>query len=220
MFFPAEGINEYRTGEEPDDLRIYASSDFAIETKQHSDCTCHLIVGVDSHENIWLLDCWWHKLPADKIVESMLKLMQDHKPITWWAESGHISKSIGPFLYKRMRQTNTFCAIEEVSVQGKSKQARAQSIKGYMAMGKVYFPRDKHWYGSARQQILKFGGGSRYDDFVDSLSLIGLGLQKQVGKRAHTGYKQRHTKGTFGAFKDNVKRQTRRNELMKESAGF
>lgn len=221
VFFKAESIKEYKDGDQPkvEDLRIYASSDYAVSTKQHNDSTCHLIVGVDYNKNIWILDCWWKKETSDKLVTAQLDLMRKWKPLTWWAEKGHISKSIMPFMRRRMIDEETFCHVEEVVPTG-DKQTRAQSIKGYMAMGKVYFPRQAHWFGEAQNQILKFGGGSRFDDFVDALSLIGLGLSRVTGKKPHTGYKEKYKPNTFGAFKDRRKAEVRRKKLKQAGAGF
>lgn len=221
VFFSAESIKEYKFGDQPpvENLRIYASSDYAVSTKQNNDSTVLLVVGVDSHQNIWILDAWWHKMPADKIVRAQLDMIKKWKPITWWAEKGHISKSIMPFMRKRMMDERIFCAIEEVVPSG-DKQTRAQSIKGYMAMGKVYFPRQAHWFGAAQQQILKFGGGSRFDDFVDALSLIGLGLAETVGKRPASGFVEKFKPGSFGDFKEHRKRDMRQKKLNAAGAGF
>jgi len=218
-FFKADSIREYQIGKHPEDLRIYAAADYAVSTKQHNDATCMLIVGVDGSQNIWLLDCWWHKLPADRIVEAQLKLIEKWKPLVWWAEKGHISKSLGPFLMKRMRDEGIFAAIEEVQPVG-DKQTRAQAIKGYMSMGKVYFPKNAYWFGPAISQILKFGGGARFDDFVDALSLVGKQLARMNGKRKHTGYKEKFKRGTFGQFKEGVRRQHQYEQNLKDAAGF
>ena len=51
-----------------------------------------------------------------------------------------------------------------------------------MIMGRVYFPRFTRWFADARDQLLKFPH-SGFDDFVDTLSLIGLGLMKQIPAR-------------------------------------
>jgi len=148
-----------------------------------------------------------------------LKLIEKWKPLVWWAEKGHISKSLGPFLMKRMRDEGIFAAIEEVQPVG-DKQTRAQAIKGYMSMGKVYFPKNAYWFGPAISQILKFGGGARFDDFVDALSLVGKQLARMNGKRKHTGYKEKFKRGTFGQFKEGVRRQHQYEQNLKDAAGF
>ena len=78
-------------------------------------------------------------------------------------------------------------------------------------MGKVRFPSFAPWFSDARDQMLKFPQGA-HDDFVDAMSLIGLGLSKQrPGKLAikrPDGVKE----GTLGWVKqqsDSAERQKR-----------
>lgn len=179
-FFKTEMLAGYRQNDMPavKNMRIYAASDHAVGTKQTNDYTCLLIVGVDEHSNIWLLDCWWKREKTDKVVDAMIDLMKRWKPLLWWAESGHISKSIGPFLFKRMREEKVYVAIRE-QVPAADKQTRAQSISGRASMGMVRFPTHLAWCERARQECLKFPQG-RHDDFVDTLAHIGLGLDRIV----------------------------------------
>jgi predicted phage terminase large subunit-like protein len=144
--------------------------------KTRNDATCLLIVGVDRNDDIFLIDCWWQKQPADKVVNAMLDLMRKHKPLIWWAEKGHISKAIGPFLRKRMSEERVYCRIEEVTPVA-NKVQRAQSILGRMAMKKVQLPKSAHWTQGAVDELLKFPQ-SRHDDFVDTLAWIGMGLSR------------------------------------------
>ena len=55
---------------------------------------------------------------------------------------------------------------------------RAQSFAGRFAMGKVLFPKNAIWAERAVSELLAFPKGL-HDDFVDTCSLIGLGLQSQ-----------------------------------------
>jgi predicted phage terminase large subunit-like protein len=108
----------------------------------------------------------------------MLRMMKLHKPLFWWAERGHISKSLGPFLRKRMLETHTFCSLIEMQPIA-DKQTRAQSIQGRLSMNRVKFPERAPWWPAARDQLLKFPYDA-HDDFVDTLAYIGLGLTLQV----------------------------------------
>lgn len=175
-FFKADMIVGYRAEDVPKNLRKYAASDHAVGIKQTHDYTCLLIVGVDEWSNIWLLDCWWKRAKTDVVVEAMLDMMRRWKPIIWWAESGHISKSIGPFLYRRMREEQCYINIRE-QVPAADKVTRAQSIAGRASMGMVRFPNHLPWGERARTECLKFPQG-RHDDFVDALAHVGLGLDK------------------------------------------
>lgn len=178
-YFKRDWVKTYIPSELPKNLRYYAASDHAVSIAQDADKTCLMIVGVDEDDNIWVLpDVWWRRAQTDVVCDGMLDLMRRHKPMLWWAEKGHISKAIGPFLRKRMHEESIYCAIDEVN-PAKDKQTRAQAIRGRMAMGKVFFPRFAHWWQDALNEMLKFPS-ARHDDFVDALAHIGMGLSLQV----------------------------------------
>jgi predicted phage terminase large subunit-like protein len=182
VLFKRESFQYYRLSELPADLRYYCASDFALGTGQRHDSTVHLKVGVDKQDNIYVIDCYWRKVASDVSVEAMLELGGGSKaPVVWWAEKGHISKSIGPFLYKRMQETGTYINIREVTPSN-DKEQRAQSIAARIAMGKVYFPKDAVWTERALNELLAFPNGT-HDDFVDAIAYIGLGLRSQFGAK-------------------------------------
>jgi predicted phage terminase large subunit-like protein len=179
VLFRREHVRYYDPADLPDGLRIYCASDHAVTTNQRSDSTVLLKVGVDKQNNIYLLDCWWRKARTDAVVEAMIEMGGgDNAPLVWWAEKGQISKSIGPFLYRRMAETHTFFNVQEVH-PANDKEQRAQSIAGRMSMGYVHFPREKPWVTPAVEQLMAFPNG-KHDDFVDALAYIGLGLRNMV----------------------------------------
>jgi len=178
VLFQRETIQYYSPGQLPEDLRIYCASDHAVATGQRNDYTVLLKVGVDKQSNIYILDCYWRRAKSNVVVEAMLDMADGNmKPLLWWAEKGHISKAIGPFLYKRMEERRVYFNIREVT-PANDKEQRAQSIAGRVAMGKVYFPKDAVWTERAINELLAFPNGT-YDDFVDTLAYIGLGLRSQ-----------------------------------------
>lgn len=163
----------------PKNIRIYAASDHAVSVAQDADKTVLMCVGVDEEDNIWVLpDLFWRRAQTDTVCDGMLEMMKRRKPLIWMAEKGHISKAIGPFLRKRMHEEKIYCAIDEVTPV-KDKQSRAQSIRGRMAMGKVFFPKFATWWPEAENELLKFPS-ARHDDFVDTIAHIGMGLDFQV----------------------------------------
>lgn len=178
-YFKDEMIVEYDAHELPRDLHKYGASDHATTENQQNDPNCIGCVGIDKDDNIWVLpDLVWEHLETDDVVEAMLVLMRTHRPLLWWMENELISKSFGPFLRKRMRETRTYVAIDPVT-PSKDKRQRARAIQGRMANRKVFFPRFASWWPRARQQLLKFPFVT-HDDFVDWLAHIGMGLLKEV----------------------------------------
>jgi predicted phage terminase large subunit-like protein len=217
-YFKAEWLKEYH-GPPPRNLRKYSASDHAVSEAQSADSSCFGTVGVDENDEIWVMpDLFWEQAAADKAVDEWIGIMKRHKPMFWWAEKGHISKSIGPFLRKRMREEKTYGAIIEMTPV-KDKQTRARSIQGRMAMGMVHFPASAPWWQKARTELLRFPH-AKNDDFVDFMSWIGIGLDTQVAaQRTSEPISDRPRSGTLAWVKEGSRRRDR--ELsMRRAGGF
>lgn len=211
-FFQSHMITTYRREDLPKSLRIYAASDHAVGVKQANDRTCLLIIGIDERNVIWVLDAWWKRAKTDSVVDAMINLMIKWKPLVWWAERGHISASIGPFLFRLMREKKVYINVVEQTPVA-DKVTRAQSIQGRMSMGMVRFPSFEPWFEDAKQEMLKFPQ-ARHDDFVDALAHVGLGLERLI-KAPTTEEKKSDAPavGTLGWVKADAKFRSRQSKL-------
>lgn len=180
-YFTMNMLVEYRSLDElPKNLRYYAASDHAVGMKQKADYTVLGVAGIDDKDDIWILpDMVWDRLKTDKMVDEMIRLMKRYQPMIWWAENEAISKSVGPFLRKRMEEEKVYTYIDMVPVAKMDKTIRARAIQGRMGMGKVHFPSFASWYTNAKSEMLKFPFGT-HDDFVDFLAHIGAGMTKEI----------------------------------------
>src|SRR3546814_8699781 len=88
----------------------------------------------------------------------MIHMMRKWRPMFWWAEGGHISKSIGPFLFKRMREEKVYVTVVEQTPSA-DKKTRAQSIQGRMTMGMVHFPNFEPRFEATNNERMKFQTG-------------------------------------------------------------
>lgn len=178
-FFKTEYFTEYKPGELPKNLRMYCASDHAVSSRQTADFTCLMPAGLDANDELWIMpDVVWEQMSSDRQIDEMMKLMKKYKPVFWWAEKGHISLSIGPFLRQQMLAQRIYCAIDE-KTPTKDKMTRAQSVQAMMSMGKVHFPAGAPWWERAKNEMKKFPSG-KHDDFVDTLSWMGLGVASMI----------------------------------------
>ncbi len=220
-FFRVADIRTYTPRELPKDLRYYITSDHSVTVGPHSNKTCILVGGVDENLDLWLVDCFWRKVDTEAAVEAMLILMAKYRPLLWTAELGHISKSIGPFLRRRMREQNVVCAIHEVH-PAKDKPTRCQSIQARMSLGRVFFPAKAWWFEDAKRTLLQFPNSSD-DDFPDALGLFGGQLDRMVapGRARNASYDSRHVPrlGTLAWVKADAEAR-RRFELNQSQTGW
>lgn len=221
-FFKAVSMRTYaRMSDMPpkERLRFYCASDHAVSLEQGRDKTCIMAVGVDEHDQMWVQpDIFWRQADTQMAVEMMLAMMDKYQPLFWWAGKDHISKSIGPFLRKRMLERRIFCSIEELPPIG-DKLTRAQSIQARMSMMKVVFPGFTRWWADAHDQMLKFPQGA-HDDFVDTIALFGIGLHKQRGQRVMKPKKEAPALMTYGWVIESAKREREQAREHRRAGGW
>ena len=174
-YFKREWLRYY--GQRPAHLLVYGASDYAV-TEDGGDYTVHLVIGVDPEDNIYILDVWRQKTESDVWADAFCELVKRWKPLQWAEENGQIQKSVGPFLTKRQIETKAWTMREQFA-SASDKPTRAQSIRGRMAMGKIYLPSSADWLADFVNELMSFPLG-RNDDQVDCLSLIGRMLDKMA----------------------------------------
>jgi predicted phage terminase large subunit-like protein len=209
-YFKADSIVTYNLQDRPKltELRVFMASDHAVSLKQENDYTCILIGGVDKNDNLWILDCWWKRAKTDVVVEQLIDFAEKYKPLRWWAESDHITKSIGPFLRKRMAERQIYFSWTPVNAY-LDKAKKAQAIQGRMAWKAVLFPQQAHWFHDAKEEMLKFPRAAN-DDFVDALATFGRGLGLMTAPPKERPTNTGPVPGTWAAIKrsSDFKRRT------------
>lgn len=167
-FFTRDMIQYYT--ELPENLRYYAASDYAVSDGK-GDYTVHGIIGVDTSGDIYVVDWWRKQAKADEWIDHMMRLGKKYPVLAWAEEQGQIIKGVGPFIEKTMNETRVFIYRKQFA-STKDKATRARSIQGFMAKGKVYFPKDKAWTNDLVEEMISFPAGKN-DDQVDVMSLFG-----------------------------------------------
>lgn len=170
------GMIQYYDREEVDfsQMRFYCAWDLAIGKKDRNDYTVGMVVGVDEHDQLFVVDVVRGRFDGFEIVERILDLYEEWRPSIIGIERGHIEMALGPFLEKRIRERGLYEAfIKDLKTGRRDKEARARAIQGRMQQGMVYLPRDEQFTGPLVAELLRFPNGV-HDDQVDALSWIGL----------------------------------------------
>lgn len=174
-FFLKDWIRYY--DEPPPGLRVYGASDYAV-TEGGGDYTVHLVAGVNEHDDLYILDRWRAQTTPDVWVEAFIGLLRQWQPVEWAEENGQILKAVGSLIDRRQIEEKAWC-FRKAFASSADKPTRAQAIRGRMAAGKVYLPRNAPWVDEFIRELLSFPAGKN-DDQVDTLSLLGRMLGEMV----------------------------------------
>ena len=198
LMFTDEHIRRFDLGRvDLTSLQIYISSDYAVTEEgqgENPDWTVHIVWGVDSDHNIFLLEMWRGRTEPDQWVLQWLRLVRNWKPLRAFEESGQIIKSVGPMIRTLMAQHRIFTDRVQLT-SSVDKATRAQTLLGWAAMGKFYLPTRNsvpvNWlpHLEAFELELKQFPTGRKDDTVDAATLFSRGLDRIIagqnpGKKA------------------------------------
>lgn len=167
-------------------LTVYGVSDYAV-THGGGDYTVHLIAGVAEDGKIYLLDMWRAQADPSVWISELVRLAETWKPMEWFEEKGQIAKGHGSFITKALNDRQCYLYRSQHAMPRgadglNSKQVGAQSIRGRMAQGMVWFPRGAWWMADCLSEMMAFPTEKSgvHDDIVDCLSLLGRALDRMV----------------------------------------
>ena len=178
-YFKAEYVQYY--DEVPGNLTYFGASDYAVPAGK-GDYTVHGVIGVDSHEDIYVMDWWRGREDPEVWIDVLLDLMDRHETMKWAEESGQILRSLDTVIERRMEERRVWGVREQYSSL-RDKGVRARAFQSLFNRRKVYFPRHKPWAGDIIGEMAKFtGNNDKHDDQVDVLSLFGRMLRDLRGR--------------------------------------
>jgi predicted phage terminase large subunit-like protein len=219
-FYQSDGIFEYDSSDLPSRLTIYMAGDFAVSTKSINDRTCIIPYGVDDRGDAWILPkIIWERMSSEQAVERLIKMFAEVKPVRFYTEKGMLVNSIGPFIQKRMMEEGVYTPIAtHARTQQGDKVAFAHTARNRAAQGRIRFPRFAPWWPEAKAEMLRFPN-ARFDDFVDTLSIIGMKLNQYTGPGANL-MRKAPTDGTWGALRAQFRQQDADARAAKAKAGW
>lgn len=178
---PPEGVHykrehvHYGTPPQNANLNHYITTDFAIGEKTTNDRTVLWPFSVDERGEIWYDVPIGGRFNAFDIVEKLCGLLSQRKVVQLALENVHISKTLGPYLKKRMQELRIYTPIWSFTAT-KDKLARGSSLRGRMQQGKVHFhPRCRP---VIEDEFLPFPG-CKFDDHQDA-AVVGCLMLDQL----------------------------------------
>lgn len=154
----------------------YVGWDFAVSTQTKADYTAYTVVGVDSAGNKLCVFNERARLDSKGIVDLMFHVERKWKPQLHFVEKGVIDLSIEPFLNTQMLDQSLWLSIYKLP-SSKDKPTRAKTMQGMMRAKHIKFDFETHFFPDLAEEMRRFPKGG-HDDMVDSLCIIGLGLQE------------------------------------------
>jgi predicted phage terminase large subunit-like protein len=176
-YFKDEWILPY-VGDPPSFMNIYGASDYAVSTKESSDWTCHVVLGLDPKERMFLIDVWRQRASSAVSVEAYCVLVIKHKPHWWAEESGAIKAALDPFIVTRAIARRAYTSRVQFPTKA-DKAIRCQSMRGRMELQGLYVPAAAKWLPDLRAELTAFPEG-KHDDQVDALGLVGQLMDRYV----------------------------------------
>lgn len=160
-------------------LNYYIAGDFAISEKERADYTVFIVGGMDENGILHIRNVVRDRMDGEEIVRTMIALQNLYKPLAFGIEDTQITKSLGPYINRAMIENNVFMNIIPMKPHKSDKLTRAQSVRARMRAGGVKFDKSADWYQTLEDELLSFPR-ARHDDQVDSLSYLGLIIDKIV----------------------------------------
>lgn len=156
----------------------YAAGDLAIGETERNAYTVFVVGGLDTEGFLNIVDIRRARIDGEQIVDEMFSIHARWDLHLLRMESENIEKAIGPFLYRKMDETQIYLPIDSKSPT-KDKDKRARSIQARMRAGKVRFNKNAEWYPDLEEEMTKYPRFP-YKDQVDAMAWLGLMLEEMI----------------------------------------
>jgi predicted phage terminase large subunit-like protein len=131
---------------------------------------------MDDIGRLFMVHAIKERMDSLEIINTMMALQRNYKPVLFGVEKGVIQKSIGPYLNTEMLKRNEYLNLVLLA-PSVDKLTRAGSMQARMRAGAVRFDKETDWYQSFEDELLRFPR-DKHDDQVDAWAYMGLMLDK------------------------------------------
>src|SRR3990167_671459 len=180
QIFRKEWIQWYE--KRPEKLNTYLFVDPSSSKKQWSDYTAMICIGIDSVNNIYILDIIRDKLTVTQRVDEAWGLGKKHqcKMVGW--ESNGFQETDVHLLTERRIQDPFKMAIKEIKSYNQKKEDRIRALQPYYERGQVFWPSEMIRYNKSESKMVDYIAillmemecfpHSEHDDLLDAHSFM------------------------------------------------
>jgi predicted phage terminase large subunit-like protein len=158
------------------EMKTYLLTDLALSVNT-GDYSVHVVIGVDTDLNIYIIDAWRGRVSPEVTVDRHLSFVRTYSPAESLIDDDNAAKVYVQLLAQAARSTHTSVPWKMLPMRGQNKETRAAPLRGWFKRGKVFI-KTAEWNSWLKTELLAFPNamGSGVDDGVDALSLIGRRL--------------------------------------------
>jgi predicted phage terminase large subunit-like protein len=149
-------------------MDVFTTVDLAISEKSDADYTAVCTVAVNEDNQWFILDVDYGRYNPSEQIDAVFRAVKKYRPIVVGIERVAYQAALEHFLLKEMPMRNTFFRIEPLKAKGR-KDIRIESLQPRFSTGSIWFPKDAHWVGEMKEQLLTFPKGL-HDDLPDALA--------------------------------------------------
>lgn len=121
--------------------------------------------------DIYVVDAWYNQVDYVDLVRNVKAQYEKHQPRAFYIEEAASGFAV---VSELKRATNI--PIIGVKAGNDSKEAKAETITGWLEAGRIKFPKHASWMQRMLQECLRFPAG-KHDDAVDALR---IGVQRMI----------------------------------------
>jgi predicted phage terminase large subunit-like protein len=164
-----EWLKIYHTLPDPSTCHFYIGFDLAT-SEGRGDFSAIVTIAVDPAGDVFVVDVWRKQTTIDKTIDALLDRCRDFRPRFVSTEAGALHNAAGPFLRSRMTERRIFAHVVTQPAKH-SKEARAQTFIGRVAVKGLYLPHAGSWISDFVAELISFPSAP-HDDQVDACSVL------------------------------------------------
>lgn len=184
----------------PQNLAIFACCDPAVSQSATADFSAILVIGVDMHENWFVLEARRGRWTVGELIEQLFEVYKEWKPITMTIEAIGQAQGLLYPIHDAEEERKIYLPLVVLKVRGSvTKVMRVRSIlQPRFERGKIYIKKEMV---ELEEEILRFPR-AKHDDLIECLSdveEVSFPADKEKEKEVTaTGYFDKKLKSTPG----------------------